>query len=433
MKTDRADAITDVDTEIERLRVQVADLRDLLERAGRGGIDAVVLGPPGAEQVYSLSSAERPYRLIVEHMTEGAATVSQHGTILFVNRRMGELLGRPPAEIVGTAAETLVAPDDRAALGRMLEVGLGDVARSEVTLAAPDPVPVALSAACMRMDDSLVRCLIATDITPQKQAERMLAARVEEKTRELAATNRELESFAYSVAHDLRAPLRSIDGFSQVLVEDLGPKLDPEALGHLQRVRASAQQMGVLIDDLLTLARVAQGDLSVESIDLSALARRVVTELRESDPHRRVTVRIESGLSVDADRRLAEVVLRNLLGNAWKFTGRTAHPTIRLGAAETRPWIFVADNGAGFDMAHADRLFQAFQRLHTTSAFPGTGIGLATVARILNRHGGAIRASAAPGQGAVFTFTFAPDPRNSFAPADEPLHQHDPPRRTMGE
>jgi len=239
-----------------------------------------------------------------------------------------------------------------------------------------------------------------------------LERRIAQRTAELAAANRELESFAYAVSHDLRAPLRAMSGFSQALIEDYGHRLHDEARAYLEQIDLAAHKMATLIDGLLTLSRSTRGELRRDTLDLSELAQRLLGELAQGDPQRRVAVEIQSGLLVRGDGRLLEVVLRNLLGNAWKYSARAAEPRIRLYAEEEegRNWICLADNGAGFDMAHAAKLFQPFQRLHRQEEFPGLGIGLATVQRILHRHGGEIRARGEPGQGATFCFSLPAEP-----------------------
>lgn len=224
---------------------------------------------------------------------------------------------------------------------------------------------------------------------------------------ELERKNQELEAFSYSVSHDLRAPLRSIDGFSQALLEDYAAALDAEAQAYLRRVRAAAQRMGELIDDLLQLSQVGRSPLRRERVDLSALARAVAAELRRAAPERAARIAIADGLVVTGDPGLLRAVLENLLGNAWKFTANTADPAIELFAApgDGGRVYAVRDNGAGFDMTYAHRLFAPFQRLHSESEFPGTGIGLATVQRIVDRHGGRAWAEAEIGKGATFYWT----------------------------
>jgi len=234
-----------------------------------------------------------------------------------------------------------------------------------------------------------------------------LESRVRRRTAELEATNRELEAFNYSVSHDLRAPLRAIDGFSQALLEDYADHFDEEGREHLHRVKAAANRMGELIDSLLTLSRLSRCDMVTHQVDLSAIAADVVHSLRREQPDRSVDVTIPPSLIAECDPVLIRSVLENLLGNAWKFTGRTADARIEVGSevVDGEPAYFVRDNGAGFDMAYSNKLFGAFQRLHGQSEFPGVGVGLATVSRIIWRHGGRVWAHGEPGMGATFYFT----------------------------
>jgi signal transduction histidine kinase len=234
-----------------------------------------------------------------------------------------------------------------------------------------------------------------------------LEQRVRERTAALDASNQELEAFCYSVSHDLRSPLRSIDGFSQALLEDMEGRLDENATGHLARIRAATQRMAALIDDLLSLSRITRTDLVVKRVDLTAMARGVCDELAATQPERTVSVSIDEGLQVTGDPRLMRQVLENLLGNAWKFTSKQPAARIEFKAhdgTDGRVYL-VRDNGAGFDPAYADRLFGVFQRLHAMNDFPGTGVGLAIVERIIKRHGGRVWAEAAVGKGATFYFT----------------------------
>lgn len=234
-----------------------------------------------------------------------------------------------------------------------------------------------------------------------------LERRVQERTAQLATSNQELDAFAYSVSHDLRAPLRGIDGFSLALMEDYGDRLDDEAKSYLSRIRNGCVRMGRLIDDLLHLSRITRAELVRREVDLSALVSETAEELRQLDPQRQVEWVIPSGILVTADPKLIRAVIDNLVGNAWKFTGHTPQARIIFGTrpGSTGTVYFIKDNGAGFDMRYGDKLFNAFQRLHKTEEFAGTGIGLATVHRVINRHGGRVWAEGAVGQGATFYFT----------------------------
>lgn len=249
-----------------------------------------------------------------------------------------------------------------------------------------------------------------TDIDAIKSAEATLReinatleTRVAERTAELSTANRELETFAYAVSHDLRAPLRALSGFSQALQEDFGEGLPPQAQVYLDRIHQAAAKMGELIEGILALSRSSRGELRLDRVDVSAMARQRLAQLAQESP-RQIAVEVEDGLEVCGDERMLSSALTNLIDNAWKYTGTTAAPVIRVHAGEVRglQGFCVSDNGAGFDMSRADRLFQPFQRLHRDDQFPGIGIGLATVQRIVQRHGGEITAHAEPGRGACF-------------------------------
>ena len=244
------------------------------------------------------------------------------------------------------------------------------------------------------------------------EARAQLLVDLEQKNHELEAVNKELEAFSYSVSHDLRAPLRSVDGFSLIVLEDYGEKLDEEGRQHLRYIRESAQAMALLIDDLLALSLVTRGEFQRQPVDLTGIARTVAESLRAQQPERRIEFVIADGLAGEGDARLMAIVLQNLIGNAWKYSGKRAEPRIEVGAIRSNRGVayFVRDNGAGFDMAYADKLFGVFQRLHSAEEFEGTGIGLATVERIIRRHGGHIWAEAEVDRGATFFFTLAGGP-----------------------
>jgi light-regulated signal transduction histidine kinase (bacteriophytochrome) len=255
---------------------------------------------------------------------------------------------------------------------------------------------------------------ICIDIGEKKRREEEIRAlnadlerRVEERTRELSLTNRELQDFVYSASHDLRAPLRALDGFSEVLLEDCGETLDEKHIGYLRRIRAASQHMAKLIDALLALSRVGRREIDLRLVDLSAASLAILEELREAEPDRKVSVSVEPELQARTDEALADIVLRNIIGNAWKFTSQLESASIEIGSVRRngRLMYFVRDDGAGFDPEYAAAMFRPFHRLHRQDEFPGTGIGLATVERALDKLDGRCWAEGAPGRGATFFFT----------------------------
>lgn len=285
-----------------------------------------------------------------------------------------------------------------------------------ILLSARAGQEASLEGLCAGADDYLAKPFSAQELLARVRTHLTLARARDELNRRLMQANEELQAFSYTVSHDLRAPLATIDGFSKVLLDRHAEKLDGKGQEYLGRIRANAQKMGALINDLLALSRVTHGELQRARVDLSSLARTVGEELAQRDPSRTVQWQVEPGLQADADAGLARVLLDNLLGNAWKFSAGAAPAVITLGrlrdegAAEAGAAFFVRDNGAGFDMADAHKLFRPFQRLHAEKEFSGTGIGLATVRRIVERHGGRVWAEGRPGAGASIYFTLPPGP-----------------------
>jgi PAS domain S-box-containing protein len=269
--------------------------------------------------------------------------------------------------------------------------------------------PVEISLSPLETEEGTLISSAIRDISERKKTnDRILRLneQLEVRNAELGTMNQELETFSYSVSHDLRAPLRAIDGFSLALLEDCRDKLNAEDRSHLERIRAATVRMGSLIDDMLKLARIARSEPVRDEVDLSALAEEVALQLKSLEPERSVNVDIRPGLEVTGDRHLLRAMLENLLGNAWKFTSKKHAAHIEVGSSngDSERVFFVRDNGAGFDMRYADKLFGVFQRLHLDRDYPGTGVGLATVQRIVRKHGGRIWAEAAVGEGATFYF-----------------------------
>ena len=327
------------------------------------------------------------------------------------------MTGLTGVHLVGTAVIDLIPSAYRAEFARLLDVGAGDSARGEVELSAPGgtTIPALLAVSGFDLDGMMLRYLVLTDLTAQRRAEAEvrrlnaeLETRVALRTAELERANKNLQAFAYSVSHDLRTPLRALSGFSEALVEDYGDRLDETGRGYAGSIKAASERMAALIDDLLLLSRVSRARMDLEPVDLSAEAAAIAAELHARDPGRAVRFTIEGGVRVIADRALIRAVLQNLLENAWKFTAHRDGAVIefaRTAAEDGTVCCYVRDNGAGFDPAYAGKLFQPFERLHNAAEFPGTGIGLASVARIIERHGGRTWADGAVGHGATFYFT----------------------------
>jgi signal transduction histidine kinase len=277
----------------------------------------------------------------------------------------------------------------------------------EAYAASPSRLTAALIVAAEFIDFSM-ELIVGQYIAKRKRIE----ATLEQSTRQLESANRELDAFSSSVAHELRSPLRGVSGFTQILLEDHAAKLTPEAASYLTRIHSNVKRMGALIDALLGLSRLSRVELERSPVDLSALARSVIAQLAAAEPDRVVDVSIQDGLRAAADPRLVRTLLENLMSNAWKFTANTPSPQIAFGSDDGRT-LFVRDNGIGFDLGQAEKLFSPFERLHTAEDFPGTGIGLATVQRVVHRHGGRIWVKAQVNAGASFYFTLAPGDQNS--------------------
>lgn len=368
----------------------------------------------------AMAQSEAKFRVLAEESLVGVYLI-QDGRFRYVNEAHAALLGYTREELLALPAiMDTVAEEDRARVRENVRRRLeGEMTSLRYAFACvrKDGVrrQVEVHGSATVFEGRLALLGTALDITERLRAEdeirRLNAAleqRVEERTAQLAAANQELESFSYSVSHDLRAPLRGIAGFARALEESVRGRLDETERGYLARVRAATERMGQLIDDLLDLARVSRVEMGRQPVDLSALARAVVADLRQQAPARVVAVEIADGLEAEGDPRLLRVLLENLLGNAWKFTGKHAQPTIafRSMVDDSNQQVFlIRDDGSGFDMQYAGKLFGAFQRLHAVADFPGTGIGLATVQRIVHRHGGRVRAEGAVGRGATFFFT----------------------------
>jgi PAS domain S-box-containing protein len=365
-----------------------------------------------------LRDRETRFRALLEAAPDAIVIADSAGRIELVNAQTERIFGYPRNRLIGQPIENLVPDRFRA---RHVGHRKGYLAEPRVrTMGAGlelygrradgSEFPVAISLSPVEMAEETLTIAAIRDVTERRRIEQEIQELNDRLTRdnaELAAVNLELEAFSYSVSHDLRAPLRAIDGFSKALLEDCADALGDAGRDYLGRVRRAAQRMGVLIDDLIKLSRVTRADMSLQEVDLSTLAAGVAQHLRTAEPQRLADFAIEEGLSTYGDPRLLQIALENLIGNAWKFTAGRAPARIEFGSRHERDEVayFVRDNGAGFDMAHADQLFRVFQRLHDVQQFPGTGIGLATVQRIVHKHGGRVWATGEVGKGATFYFT----------------------------
>ncbi len=392
----------------------------------------------GKQTEAALRASEALFRSVIEHSMDAVTLIGADGTVRYRSPSGSRILGYAAEHDARHDVFGLIHPDDAPGVAetfaRILTTPGGSL-RSELRVQHSDGSWRWIEVVGTNLlHEPGVQAIVAnySDVTERKHAateirqlNESLERRVRGRTAELETANKELEAFSYSVSHDLRVPLRAIDGFSKALVEDCAARLDDDGHHYLGRIRAATQRMGMLIDALLALSRLSRSDLHRTGVDVSELARSIAMELLATAPERPVEFVIAPGVVADADARLLRVVLENLLGNAWKYTARHASARIEVGYGEsgcgnqgpgavrqsptTNPKypavFFVRDDGAGFDMAFADKLFATFQRLHTAREFDGNGIGLATVKRIIHRHGGHIWAEAAVEQGATFYFT----------------------------
>ncbi len=361
--------------------------------------------------------SEARFRSAMQYSAIGKALLDSEGRIVDANPALAAIVGRPLAQLLDQRFDALIEPEEggEGAVSSDEDGVLRATRRLHREHGVARQVQLTYSAVPGKIGQDITGLVQVEDVTERMRAQarvhalnRTLEARVALRTRELSQANQELEAFAYSVSHDLRAPLRAIDGFSRILGEKYADRLDESGRGYLGRVRKAAARMGDLIDALLKMSRLSRGELKHETVDLSRIAVELTDELLMGEPQREVDVRIEPGLNVVGDAPLLRNLLGNLLGNAWKFSRDRRPAVIEFGAVELPGGgreFFVRDNGTGFPQAYVDKLFRPFQRLHSVEDFAGHGIGLASVKRIVERHGGSIRAEGSEGEGASFHFT----------------------------
>lgn len=435
--------------EVIRLRAQIEDLNATLTAIRHGDVDAIVIGDSLREQLYSLSSADRPYRTIVEDMGEGAATISRRGVVVFANRQLCDLVQRSPSDLLGSDVADLVVEADQQALSQILQREPGETARSELTMSRADTtgVPVLASATGLDIDGVIVRCLVVTDLSEQKQTERDLAEAVtelasraselERTIAELARSNEELTQFAYITSHDLSEPLRTVSGFADLLMSRYQGQLEPEAVEFIEYIVAGTQRMQLLINDLLAYGRVDTRAQAMKPIDTDHLVRATLADLAARIEEVHAEIRVDDLPPVIGDPSQLRQVFLNLLRNALMFARDGVPPEIHVsGVQEGDGWRFtVADNGIGISPDHRQQVFGMFRRLHTREEYPGTGIGLAIVEKVVYRHGGRVWIEENEGGGTKMVFTLAETPKpgdlepiEGIETAQEgPGESHDPP------
>jgi len=362
-----------------------------------------------------LRQSEERYRMIVETSQEGILALDADGRCSYVNRQFAEMLGRevsgmlcrPYLEFIDDCLHDEVA-------ARLKNKGAGDSDHYETIFLRKDGARMwaSVSAIPIKGGDGAFTGSFAmiSDISKRKQAAEeieVLHTNLSARALELEIANEDLEAFSYTVSHDLRRPLTAINGYSQVILEIFGDELSPQGKAYVKEILNGSIRMNHLIDTLLNFSRRNSGNFTRESVNISAMVLEIIDELRLTEPQRNVACEVQAGVCGDADAHLLRVVLDNLLGNAWKYSARKLEGVVEFGVAphQEKTAYFIRDNGAGFDMERADRLFKPFQRLHAAEEFQGTGIGLASVQRIIQRHGGQVWAEGEPGKGATFFFT----------------------------
>jgi PAS domain S-box-containing protein len=423
-------------SEFQRLTSRLGEAEEALRAIRTGEVDAVVVAGKGGLQVFTLQGANHAYRVLIESMNEGALTLTADKLILYANECFARMVKCPLEQVAGSSFRRFLSAADRATLKPLMRRARKSGSKIQVSLRAGDgskmPAQISIRPLAKNGGNPAAVGMVVTDLTEarraasQKQTERLYAQarehadqlerRVDERTGQLLIANQELEAFQSAVSHDLRAPLRHLIGFSQILIETCAPQLPEQARAYLNRIHDGAGKMECMIVALLEFSRLGKQSLSLQSVDVSQMCHDILAEMRPEIGGRRADVTIGKLPPCHADPALLRQVLVNLLGNALKYSRTRERPVIEISSfapPDGRGTAYaIKDNGVGFDMANAGKLFTVFARLHADKDFEGTGVGLTTVQRIIQRHGGRIWAESAPGVGATFFFIMGPPPSN---------------------
>ncbi len=399
--------------DIETLRRRMEEAEEALRAIGSGEVDALVISTPEGEKVYTLQGSEHPYRIMVETMNEGAATLLEDGTVLYCNKRLAEMLGAPLEQIQGSCFFDFFHGDEKDGFTRLLGKAVKGEARAEMTLKVNGnpTLPVLLSMKSTPIQGSHpAACLVVADLTEQRRSREELEALVSERTTELAQRNRDLEDFASVISHDLQEPLRKVRRFGDLLTGNNLDNLSEEELDYIRRMQEAAVRMSSMIDGLLALSRISTRARPHSAVDLNQAVQEALSLLQTSLEKNKGTVEVDPLPAVEGERLQMQQLFQNLIGNALKFHRPGIPPHVRVSSRQapgdsrcsTRVQILIEDNGIGFKPEEAALLFQPFRRLVNRNEFEGTGIGLAICRKIVERHGGQISAESAPGRGSTF-------------------------------
>lgn len=399
----------------EQLQLKLTEAEQTLSAIRQGEVDAIVVNTASGNKIFSLVSSETPYRIIVEEMHEGAVTISPSGIILYCNKRFAELVSKPLNQVLGLHFGEFIGENEKSQFQSLINTSLTERFNREISFQIPNKTDACFRLSFSPLPENMLGsiCIITVDITELKQQEAKikdlnlnLESKITERTGQYVAVNKELEAFTFSVSHDLRAPLRSVISYAQIIEEEFGEKLEVEGKQMLNNIKRNGQKMGKLIDDLLAFSRLGRKEIQKTEVNMDELVKEVVTELNQNFPNKAI-IKISALPLVQGDYSLLYQAMLNLISNGIKYSSKKEHPIVEIFAEqkEGKNIFTVKDNGAGFDMRFAEKLFGVFQRLHSEEEFEGNGVGLAIVERIVSKHGGKVWGEGVVNEGASFHFS----------------------------